>query len=127
VLLTIILAVITAILVIGISAPATQNPPLGPLEVGFGPSQVATLNKTELLIDIPSQTIDVRVTFRFNQTSDKYFIYTLLPYTIEQATPYAIYDYMTYPLQFPNETNPNWRFIGNFSTNFMNTSTCSRR
>jgi hypothetical protein len=115
-------AVITTISVIFVSMPAIQNPPKGPLMIGFGPSTEATLNKTELLIDVPDQTINVRVTFKFNQTSEKYFIYTLLPYTIEQARPYAIYEYSMYPLQSPNNVQDNWRIIGNFSGNFMNTS-----
>jgi hypothetical protein len=122
VLLTIIFAVITTISVIVVSAPATQNPPLGPIEIGLGPSPEAALNKTELFIDIPDETINVQVTFRFNQTAEKYFIYTLLPYNIEQASPYAIYDSAQYPFKFPNDVNANFRNIGNFSTNYMNTA-----
>jgi hypothetical protein len=117
VLLAIIFTVITMVSVIVVSSPPTQSPPKGPLAIGVGPCPEATRNKTELLIDIPDQRIDVRVTFRFNETK-KYFIYALLPYTIDQATPYAIHQNVWYPLQLPDS----YPEIGNFSRNFLNTS-----
>jgi hypothetical protein len=120
ILLTIFFAAATIVSVYVVSAPPIQNPPKGPLEIGVGPCPEATRNGTELLIDIPARTIDVRVTFRFNETK-KYFIYALLPYTIEQATPYAIHHYVWYPLQIPDF----YPEIGNFSRNFMNTNSGS--
>jgi hypothetical protein len=111
-------ALVTTISAIFVSMPANQNPPRGPLEIGVGPTPEADLNKTEISIDIPDQTINVEVTFRFNQT-EKYFIYVLLPYQALNASAYAIYDYATYtPL--PLEGKPS---IGNFSANLLFNST----
>jgi len=118
VVLAILFAIITAIPVIFVSLPANQNPPKGPLEIGVGPTPDADLNKTEISIDIPDQTINVEVTFRFNQT-EKYFIYVLLPYQALNAGAYAIHDYSMYsPL--PLEGKPS---VGNFSTNLIFNST----
>jgi hypothetical protein len=111
-------AVITAISVIFVSMPANQNPPRGPLEIGVGPTPEAALNKTEISINIPDQTINVEVTFRFNQT-EKYFIYVLLPYQALNASAYAIYEGGSFP-SLPLEGKPG---IGNFSTNLLFNST----
>jgi hypothetical protein len=107
-------AAITAVSVIFVSMPTNQNPPRGPLEIGLGPTPEATLNRTEVLIDIPDQTINVEVTFRFNQT-EKYFIYALLPYQVLNVSAYGIYQYGKYP-PLPLEGKPS---IGNFSTNLL--------
>jgi len=120
--LTLIFAAITLISLNSVSTPSVQNPPKGPFDIGVGPSPQAALNKTELLIDIPDKTIDIQVTFRFNETV-KYFIWALLPYTINQITPYAIYEYNRYPFTYPNGTVDNSKIaIGNFSANYMDTS-----
>lgn len=78
-------------------AAPTQNPPKGPLQIGLGPLGNATLNNTDVTIDIPAHTIDARVTFRFNQTG-QYYIYVMLPYTISGLSAYGIYNSAQYPL-----------------------------
>jgi hypothetical protein len=110
--------IITAISVILVSMPANQNPPRGPLEIGGGPIPEAALNKTEISIDIPDQTINVEVTFRINQT-EKYFIYVLLPYQALNVSAYAIHQGDSFP-PLPLEGKSN---IGNFSTNLLFNST----
>lgn len=115
----VILSLITTVIAIYfVSMPANQNPPRGPLEIGAGPTPEAALNKTEISIDIPDQTINVEVTFRFNQT-EKYFIYVLLPYQALNVSAYAIYKGGSFP-PLPLEGKPS---IGNFSTNLLFNST----
>jgi hypothetical protein len=65
---------------LGFAAPI-ESPPKGPIDAGAGPRNGAVIDNTNVVVDYPRQTIDVRVTLMVNQT-DKYFIYVLLPYTI---------------------------------------------
>lgn len=95
------------------AAPPSENPPKGPIEIGVGPGQDVNINKTELYVYVSQNSIDVRVTFRFNKIQ-KYFIYAMFPYTISNATEYCIYNSALYP-------NPSFH-IGDFSRNFMNTN-----
>jgi hypothetical protein len=94
-----------------VSLPPSENPPKGPIEIGAGPCPEVTLNKTEVDIDVLSRSLDVRVSFRFNETR-KYFIYVLLPYRVLNTTAYAIYQSGLYPHQI-RQGEPD---IGNFST-----------
>jgi hypothetical protein len=93
-----------------VSWPPSDNPPKGPIEIGAGPYPEATLNKTEVDVDVQARSLDVRVIFRFNETR-RYFIYVLLPYKVLNTTAYAIYQNVRYP----NETPPGKQDIGNFS------------
>jgi len=94
-----------------VSWPPSDNPPKGPIEIGAGPCPEATFNKTEVYVDVPLRSLDVRVTFRFNET-EKYFIYVLLPYQAVNASAYAIHQSAPYP-PFPLPGKPD---IGNLST-----------
>lgn len=71
------------------------------------------INKTEVFIDVPENSIDIQVTFRFGEAKE-YFIYAILPYEISGATAFAIHNSMRYPNQDSH--------IGNFSENFLNTN-----
>jgi len=113
VIVCIIFAISGLSLFFAVSWPPSENAPKGPLEIGVGPQLDARTNKTELYIDVPSNSIDVCVTFRFNEIK-QYFIYVIFPYAIKDATAYAIHNYGRYP-------NPNLGDIGNFSLNSMNT------
>jgi hypothetical protein len=97
--------------------PPSENPPKGPLVIGAGPTPEATLNNTEMLVDVPSGRIDARVTFLFNETR-QYFIYVMSPYTVLSKSAYAIYQNGLYPHEMP-ESKP---IIGNFSTDSLNTA-----
>jgi hypothetical protein len=105
--------------------PPVQNAPNGTLDIGVGPIPEADRNNTRIDIDIPDQTVDVRVTFRFNQIR-KYFICVYLPYTMDWATPYVIHNSVWYPLSSNIlKNNPNAPEVGNISRNFMNTANSS--
>jgi hypothetical protein len=108
----IVFAAIGLLSFFGVAFPPSEHLSKGPIEIGVGPSSKAFINKTELFVLIPEQSIDIRVTIRFNETV-KYFVYAILPYRIDNATPYAIYNSGWYP-------DPRFN-IGNFSRNFMNT------
>jgi FtsH-binding integral membrane protein len=116
--LALIFAVVGGILFFMVSLPPSEDPPRGPIEIGVGPVPEADRNETEVYVDIPSRTLDVRVTFRFNETR-KYFIYVLLPYQVLETSAYAIYGGGLYP----HELRPNEAGIGNFSTNHWFNST----
>ena len=109
--LALIFGIMGILLFFTVSLPPSENPPKGPVEIGAGPCPEATLNKTEVYVDVPSRTLDVRVTFRFNETR-KYFIYVLLPYHAVNASAYAIHQGAPYP-PMPLPGKPD---IGNFST-----------
>lgn len=96
-----------------VAAPPTENAPKGPVEIGVGPMPDASINKTEMQVNVPENSIDVRVTFRFSEIKE-YFIYAIFPYRISDAKPYAIY----HSSQYPNSE----LIIGNFSKSFMNTA-----
>jgi hypothetical protein len=93
-----------------VSLPPSERPPR-PIVIGAGPIPEATFNKTEVEVDVPSSSLDVRVTLRFNETQT-YFIYVLLPYKVLNTTAYAIYQSGLYPHQL-GQGEPD---IGNFST-----------
>jgi hypothetical protein len=109
--LVLVFVVVGAVLFFVVSLPPSENPPKGPVEIGAGPCPEATFNKTEVYVDVPSRSLDVRVTFRFNETR-KYFIYVLLPYKAVNASAYAIHQGAPYP-PMPLPGKPD---IGNFST-----------
>jgi len=94
-----------------VALPPSENPPKGPIEIGVGPLPEASINKTEVYVDVPDRTIDVHVTLRFNETK-KYFIYAMFPYEIVNAQAYAVYN----SRQYPDSTST----IGNFSCSFAN-------
>jgi len=121
VVLALIFAIVGSALFLVVSWSPSENPPRGPIEIGVGPVPEADRNETEVYVDIPSRTLDVRVTFRFNETR-KYFIYVLLPYQVLETSAYAIYNSGLYPHELrPDEPN-----IGNFSTNqWFNSTTGS--
>jgi hypothetical protein len=100
----------------GFSVPPLENPPRGPIVIGTGPVPQASLNGTEIFVDIPRRTVDVRVTLRFNDTEQRYFIYVMSPFRIVSTSVYAIYQHNIYP----NEMSPSKPSIGNFSTYYLN-------
>lgn len=104
-------AVIGFVLFFAAAAPPVLRVPKGPIMVGAGPYPEADINQTEVVVSIPENSVNVRVTFRFNE-SRKYLVYTVLPYTISYAEAYAIYD-----KRFYRGANS---MIGNISCNFMN-------
>lgn len=117
--LVIVSTILSLVLTLVVFVPfLPQKSPTGTFDIGVGPVPEAERNNTKIEIDIPDQTINVQVTFRFNQTM-KYFIYVYLPYTIEWATPYVIHDTVVYPLS--NDwlrDNPSSPEIGNISKNY---------
>lgn len=114
---TILFLILGSIMFFLFANPPSENPPKGPMVIGAGPVPEATLNNTEVLLDVPSRTIDVRVTFRFNETRE-YFIYLMSPYYVLSKSAYAIYQGGIYPHELP----PSKPSMGNFSTNSLNTS-----
>jgi hypothetical protein len=117
--LALIFAVVGGVLFFIVSLPPSENPPRGPIEIGVGPFPEADRNKTEVYVDIPSKTLDVHVTFRFNETR-RYFLYVLLPYRVLGTSAYAIYN-----SGYPHELRPDEPDVGNFSTYYWFNATTS--
>lgn len=111
-LLTVVFALLGFFAFFTVAMPPVENPPFGPVDVGIGPTPDVFINKTEVFVDIPENELKIRVTYKFDRIQ-KYFIYAILPYTIDDASPYAIYNSQTY--YSANKT------IGDLSTNYLNT------
>jgi hypothetical protein len=102
--------------------PPIESPPSQPIIIGAGNVFNNTIDKTAVTFNIPNQMVDIRVTLNITQP-DICFLYALLPFTISNVTPYAIYNYQYYyPLSdhSPNQTDV-MKEIGTFDSHLLNT------
>jgi hypothetical protein len=102
-------------------AAPTENPPKQPIIVGAGNVDNVAIDKTNVVFNIPYQTVNIEVTLNVTQ-QDICFLYASLPFTVSSVTPYAIYNYQQYPLSVYYPDHPTeMSEIGVFDSHLMNT------
>ncbi len=98
-----------------------EIPPKNPIIIGAGNPYNATIDRTNVVFNIPYQVVDIEVTLNVSQP-DVYFLYALLPFTVYNVSSYAIRDGIKYPLYIYNPVYPDyWEEIGTFDNHFLNT------